>query len=82
MNEYITPVLCTIPKFSKTNSNAEELGMEVEYIGKKIAEISRELTNAKIDIAKISKLYDERECYIDELEKRPARLKAEIEGTI
>jgi hypothetical protein len=79
--KYIVPVVCTIPEFSEANSDAEELGMEIEHIGKKIAELSRELTNAK-DSAKIAKLYDERECYIDELDKRPARLKVATKGIL
>ena len=79
--KYIVPVKCAIPEFSEADSDAEELGMEIEYIGKKIAELSKELTNAK-ESAKITKLYDQRKCYIDELDKRPARLKVATENIL
>ncbi len=68
MNKHIVPK-CTIPEFSQAYSGTEKLGMEIEHIGKKIAEISRELTFTK-EPSKIVKLHEERECYINELKKR------------
>lgn len=69
MDKNIEPAKCPIPEFSKAESPAEELGKEIEHIGKKIAELSRELTFAK-EPTKIAKLHEERDCYIDELKKR------------
>ena len=61
--------------FAKTDSDTEAIAMEVEYIGKKIVELSREINNARESEKRI-KLYDKRECYIEELKKRPERLQA------
>lgn len=71
--------VCPIPDFSaKTDSDTEAIAMEVEYIGKKIVELSREINNARESEKRI-KLYDKRECYIKELKKRPERLQAAAE---
>jgi len=51
----------------------EQLGMEVEFIGKKIVELSRDINRAR-ETEKRIELYDRRECYIDELKKRPEQL--------
>lgn len=48
--------------------------MQVEYIGKKIVQLSRERNDAR-EVERRMELYDERECFIDELKKRPAQLK-------
>jgi len=47
--------------------------MEVEFIGKKIVELSRDINRAR-ETEKRIELYDRRECYIDELKKRPEQL--------
>lgn len=69
MDKHTVPAKCTIPKFSQAKSDVEELGMEIEHIGKKIAELNRELIIVN-EPAKIAKLHEERDCYIDELKKR------------
>lgn len=68
--------ICTVPDyFDEADSDTEALGMQVEYIGKKIVELSREMNKAR-EVEKRMKLYDGRECFIDELKKRPEQLKA------
>ena len=69
MDKLTVPVKCTIPKFAQAKSDAEELSMEIEHIGKKIAELNRELIIVN-EPAKIAKIHEERDCYIDELKKR------------
>lgn len=68
--------ICPIPDFSaKADSDTEQLGMEVEFIGQKIVELSRDMNRAR-EFEKRMVLYDKRECYIYEyeLKKRPEQL--------
>jgi len=71
----IEPELCSIPDFSDTvDSDAENIAAQMEFAARRTKEISTQMVTSKDK--DISKLWDERHCFIGKLAEKIKEMKS------